>query len=104
VLRDQPLLAAISAASRANIECELAKWDIGIFGSVENWVKTLIEAKRDSGESADENAITTAMLWALWETSKTPARIMPLKDGPTNLLGIFQGSSSNGQKDIVIDR
>lgn len=49
-----------------------------------------MEELRQTGGTTDENAITTAMLWAFWELSRTPARIQPLHDGPTNLLGIFK--------------
>lgn len=76
VLRDQPLLDSISEASRTSIESELSKWDC-------------VEVSEEC--PADESIVTTALLWAFWESSQTPAEIHPLRCGPTNLLSIFRG-------------
>merc|ERR1712070_580693 len=100
LVRDTPLLTAISRASRANIEGELSSWDQGLWETAEPWVQDAILERRRRretegplrAEDEESNAITTAMLWAFWNLSRTPARIRPLQRGPLSLLGIFSAA------------
>lgn len=46
-----------------------------------------------SGSGPEEDgaagAVTAALLWAFWECSGATVHVLPLRDGPTSLLGIF---------------
>merc|ERR1739841_341627 len=80
VMRGIPAGATRVVLLQTNSEDELSQWDPLLLDTAEDWVKRSIEERRRSGGTSNESAITTAMLWAFWELSSTPARILPLRN------------------------